>query len=66
MEKQDCYFFLEGEEDSDRTIRPSCLACMKDKKIKDAMFWPGRIKGYGPYKYECAFCKKIIYEHGAK
>ena len=67
MEKLNCFFFVEGsEEQENQIIRASCVECMKDKKIPHSMFWPGSEKGYGPFKYSCIFCNKIIYAHEAK
>ena len=68
MQKLDCFFFLEGleEEGDKRIMRACCVDCMKEKRPDKAMFWPGSEKGYGPYKYSCIFCKKVIYDHGEK
>lgn len=56
---ENCYFNV-----SNNKINVICVSCYSKNLIKkeDCWFWDGKIKGYGPFKYKCKFCNKIIYD----
>ena len=63
MQKEDCFFLLEGEEDiSTKKIKTCCVKCMQENKIEKAWFWEGSKRGYGPFLFKCDFCEKTISE----
>ncbi len=55
-----CYFYS-TKKDGNVYVVPLCMEC--HAVFTDlGWFWPGAEKGYGPYKFECEKCKKVIYD----
>ncbi len=58
---EDCYFFVdETMTEETRCMAAMCVECQKEKK--SGWFWPGELKGYGPYDILCKFCQKVIHK----
>jgi hypothetical protein len=57
---EDCFFMQDWDEsipDEQRTMKVFCV----DHAPKDAWFWEGSKEGYGPFKYVCCVCRKVIH-----
>jgi hypothetical protein len=57
---EDCFFYIKGE-DPDAIIECLCVDCRESKFSKLGWFWEGSQKGYGPFKFACESCNKVIY-----
>jgi hypothetical protein len=65
MNKEDCYFFIDANEnipELEKTVSTLCVECHDKYYPEIGWFWKGSQEGYGPFTYSCFKCQKIIYQ----
>lgn len=63
MEKvEDCFFYIEGDCEETKRMRVMCVGCSSANPGL-GWFYNASKDGYGPFKYVCSKCDKVIYEH---
>lgn len=61
MIKEDCYFYIEeNEEKNESLISVCCTECQKNRNKNNEWFWAGKIRGYGKFEVICKICNKKI------
>ena len=58
---ENCYFFTEKRQDGEEYMTARCVPCHEKNQKQPGWFWPGELKGYGPYDIICTSCGKKIH-----
>jgi len=59
----DCYFFIDMEQDVPEEKRTISVLCVEDRKQhypNTGWFWEGSKLGYGPWAYKCQVCGRDV------
>ena len=60
---ENCYFFIDSDcPKEEQRMAVMCIKCHDEKYPKLGWLWHAESKGYGPFKYICKKCNKVIYE----
>lgn len=63
---EDCVFFIPLDDDIPDEKRHMSVLCMecRDEHYGEGFgwYWKGSELGYGPYRYMCCRCEKIIHD----
>lgn len=65
MEKKDCYFFVDPDQnvpENEKTMKVLCVECRDQHMPDTGWFYPGSTEGYGPYDYQCSECENFIHK----
>lgn len=59
---ENCYFYIEGDSEENQRMRVMCVGCSQSNPGV-GWFYDAKAQGYGPFRYACSKCEKVIYEH---
>lgn len=61
---ENCYFYIDQNlPEEQKAVEAMCCKCheMPENSALGGWFWPGSVKGYGPYDIVCNLCGHKIY-----